>query len=80
MQGGAFNKAKVYTTSTASVKVPVALSFTCPKCRQHGTVNKTALLSAQATSTMQRVFYRRQRFADIEATGRGFSLASWMSG
>lgn len=41
--------AKAYTTSTASIKVPVVLSFTCPKCGQHGTVNKTALLSAQAT-------------------------------
>ena len=41
--------AKAYTTSTASVKVPVVLSFTCPKCGQHGAVNKTALLSAQAT-------------------------------
>ena len=41
--------AKAYTTSTASIKVPVLLSFTCPKCGQYGTVNKTALLSAQAT-------------------------------
>ena len=41
--------AKAYTTSTASVKVPVVLSFTCPKCGQYDTVNKTALLSAQAT-------------------------------
>ena len=41
--------AKAYTTSTASVKVPVVLSFTCPKCGQYGTVNKTALLSSQAT-------------------------------
>ena len=40
---------KAYTTSTASIKVPVVLSFTCPKCGQYGTVNKTALLSAQAT-------------------------------
>ena len=40
---------KAYTTSTASVKVPVMLSFTCPKCRQYATVNRTALLSAQAT-------------------------------
>ena len=41
--------AKAYTTSTASIKVPVALSFTCPKCGQHSTVGRTALLSAQAT-------------------------------
>ncbi len=41
--------AKAYTTSTASIKVPVVLSFTCPKCRQYASVNKTALLSAQAT-------------------------------
>ena len=41
--------AKAYTTSTASIKVPVVLSFTCPKCGQYGTVNKTALLSSQAT-------------------------------
>ena len=41
--------AKAYTTSTASIKVPVALSFTCPKCGQHSTVSRTALLSAQAT-------------------------------
>ena len=41
--------AKAYTTSTASIKVPVVLSFTCPKCGQYGTVNRTALLSAQAT-------------------------------
>lgn len=41
--------AKAYTTSTASVNIPVVLSFTCPKCGQYGTVNKKALLSAQAT-------------------------------
>ena len=40
---------KAYTTSTASVRIPVLLSFTCPKCGQYGTVNKTARLSAQAT-------------------------------
>lgn len=41
--------ARAYTTSTASLKIPVNISFTCPKCRQFGSVNKTALLSAQAT-------------------------------
>lgn len=40
---------KAYTTSTASISVPVMLSFTCPKCGQYGTVNRGALLSAQAT-------------------------------
>ena len=42
--------AKAYTTSTASYRVPVVLSFTCPKCGQYGTVNKSLLLSAQATA------------------------------
>ena len=42
--------AKAYTTSTASVKVPVIVSFTCPKCAQRGSVNKTALLSASVTT------------------------------
>lgn len=40
---------KAYTTSTASASIPVVLSFTCPKCGKYGTVNKTALLSAQVT-------------------------------
>ena len=40
---------KTYTTSTATMSVPVTLSFTCPKCGQSGSVNKEALLSAQAT-------------------------------
>lgn len=41
--------AKVYTTSTASYKIPVILSFTCPKCGRRATVNRTGVLSAQAT-------------------------------
>ena len=41
--------AKAYTTSTASVRVPVTLSFTCPKCGQHSAVKRSVLLSAQAT-------------------------------
>ena len=41
--------AKTYTTSTASVKVPVAVSFVCPKCGKLATVSKNAVLSAQAT-------------------------------
>ena len=38
-----------YTTSTASLKVPVVLSFNCPSCGKCASVNKTALLSVQAT-------------------------------
>ena len=41
--------AKTYTTSTASVKVPVTISFTCPKCGKSASVSKHAVLSAQAT-------------------------------
>jgi len=41
--------AKVYTTSTASIKVPVVLSFNCPACGQFGNATRTAYLSAQST-------------------------------
>ena len=41
--------AKVYTTSTATMNVPVILSFTCPKCGQSSLVQKKAVLSAQST-------------------------------
>lgn len=38
-----------YTTSTASVKIPVSLSFTCPKCNKRGFVSKSTMLTAQST-------------------------------
>jgi len=41
--------AKAYTTSTASVHVPVTLRFTCPGCGKPSIVNKAVLLSSQAT-------------------------------